>query len=192
MKSNRRADQSGFTLIELLVVVTLMAIVATALAASITVFLRNEGSVSTRLTDTRDLQNLTNYLPGDVASAQSVESNLSAAQPADGVSASSTLCGTGTAVLLHLEWSENWTASHSSRVTYWLNSPAGPNGQQLVRSLCVNTGSAETVSIAEAFQTVSVDLQRSSGDLTGTVEVSFGYPDGETKRVTATSRHFLP
>lgn len=192
MRGRHSNEREGFTMIELIVVVSLVGLVAVALAASISVFVRNQGSVSSRLTDTRDLQNLTNYLPGDVASAQLVESDLSPNQPADEVEDPGETCGAGGPVLLHLQWSENWTESYENRVTYRVLPPSGSDSERVVRFACENSGSPTQIKIAEAYQSVAVSLQRDAGDLTGTVEVLFTYPDGESRRITATSRHFLP
>ncbi|NNE12370.1 MAG: prepilin-type N-terminal cleavage/methylation domain-containing protein [Ilumatobacter sp.] len=185
---NQRKD--GFTLLETLVAVGMLGLVATALAAAITTFVRNEGSVTTRVTNSRDLQNLANFLPGDVASSRLMKSDTTGVS-ADAVTPSESPCGTGGDIILHLEWTEFWTTAYSARVTYRAF-PDATNPTEVSRHLCQNGSAESSIVMARAFDTVSVELQRQSGDLTGTVNIRFDYPDGEYKRITGTSRHFLP
>jgi prepilin-type N-terminal cleavage/methylation domain-containing protein len=176
-----RRQDSGFTLIEMLMVIAVVGLIATVLAMSISVFARNNGSVSSRVTETRDLQNLTNFLPVDVASARTITTTPS-------VSAE---CGTGGTVQLHLEWSEDWNGSlYKDRITYrLLDSP-----RRLVRYECENSAAATSFTVARAFDILTVNVAMSTVDptkQTGTVYLQLTYPDG-VRRLSATSRNFLP
>src|SRR5262245_15253474 len=179
MPAQRR--DSGFTLVEMIVVIAIFGMIAGVLALTVTVFTRNNGSVSSRITETRDLQNLTNFLPVDVASARTITTTPSVAAG----------CGTGGSVALHLEWSENWNGSvYTDRITYrLLASPA-----RLVRFECENAASPAQFTVARAFDSVAVTIATDPAAATkptGTIFLELSYPDG-VRRLSATSRNFLP
>ena len=178
--SDRERRDAGFTLTETLIVIAVVAIVGAALAAAMTVFLRNERSVSDRVTETRDLQRLVDFLPYDVASARVVDINM----PTGG-------CGSGGTALLDLAWFEEFgSASYSSEVTYWLNDGAS---QEIVRMECENGGSPISLVVAKAFTSVSVtrpvDLEGVAA--LGAVEFELVQTTG-TRRIVLTSRNFIP
>lgn len=172
--------ESGFTLIEMIIVVSIIGLIASVLALSVSVFVRNNGSVSSRITETRDLQNLTNFLPVDVASARTITTTPTNA------------CGTGGTVQLHLEWSEDWNgAVYSNRITYrLLTAPT-----RLVRFECENSSTPTSqTTVARAFNSVVFTIATDPVDHSkpsGTVFLELTYPDG-VRRLSATSRNFLP
>lgn len=98
----------GLTLTELLITIALVGVIMSVLSSATIVFLRNQSSASLRIDQTRGLQQLVNYLPGDVASAQVI--TLGTGPDA---------CGTGGTPILHLKWEEEFgTTISRSRVTY--------------------------------------------------------------------------
>lgn len=176
----RRRPDRGFTLTETLIVIAVVAIIGSALAATMTVFLRNERSVSDRVTETRDLQRLVDFLPYDVASARVIDINGTAGG-----------CGTGETVLLDLAWFEDFGPTvYSNKVTYWLN---GGSAQEIVRMECENGASPISLVMAKAFSSVEVsrpvDIEGVAA--LGAVEFEFVQSTG-TRRLILTSRNYIP
>ncbi len=99
----------GFTLPELLVVIAVMGMIATAVFSGISVVLRNESSTMARLSQQRNIQGLTTWLPADVAST-----------PPNGLVIGGGGCGSGSGVnVLGLTWVEVVDGrSTTYRVTY--------------------------------------------------------------------------
>jgi len=181
MTADRLHDpDKGFTLTETLIVIAVVAIIGTALAATMTVFLRNERSVSDRVTETRDLQRLVDFLPYDVASAREIEIN--------GASGG---CGSGGTALLDLAWFEDFgPTAYSNKVTYWLNSG---ESQEIVRMECENGGSPVSLVMAKAFDSVDVSrpVDVEGVAALGSVEFEFIQSTG-TRRIILTSRNYIP
>lgn len=174
----------GFTLVEMIVVVAMIALIAGVLGLAATTFIRNEGSVSSRITETRWLQNLANFLPRDVGSARSIESTPST--PANA-------CGTGGVILLHLEWAEEWAGdTYTNRVTY--REFAAPP-RRVSRFSCENGAAPVETTLIELYDTVSIAIEYEpppdDTQPTGTVTAVIAAPDG-SRRITATSRNFVP
>lgn len=171
--SHSSSARSGFTLIETLVVITLIGLVVGVISLAVSVIVRNEGSVSTRITETRDLQNLTNFLPRDVASARVITKAPATADE----------CGSGGTVELHLEWDEEWLGTlFEQRVTY---REVGTSELSLVRFSCVNGDPAESVVVAAVYTDVELECPASGTTVTGTVTFA-----SETRTITATSRNY--
>lgn len=164
----------GFTLVEMIVVIAIVGLIMGTLVLTVTTFLRNEGSVSARITETRDLQNLTNFLPRDVASARSI--SQIPATPADG-------CGSGGTPVLHMEWAEEWRGTlYSQRVTYReFTTPS----QRLTRFECENGNPAAEFTVADVYESLTIECDAP------TVFATLTFPGG-TRTITATSRNFLP
>lgn len=180
--SSRRHSDRGLTLTELLVSVIVMAIVSTAVLGSIVAFFRIHESVTERVTESRDLQRLIDYLSADVASARIVLT--------DPVKMT-TPCGSGDDKVLYLSWYEEFGGvEYTSRVTYWQN---GGNGGELVRYQCQNSDAASRLVIAKAYDqlTVSQPLSTAGGAVLGTVELDFQQSTG-TRRIVLTSRNYIP
>lgn len=162
----------GLTLPELIVTVALVGIVVTVLSSAIIMFLRNESAVGERIDRQRGLQQLVNFLPADVASAQQIFT----ATPGPGA-----LCIGGGETLLHLAWSEAFPGSQqvNTRVTYWLED------DRVLRARCeTGGGDAAAVVLASGVSGVAID----GPDGAGAVAVRLDY--GSTERViSATSRN---
>jgi prepilin-type N-terminal cleavage/methylation domain-containing protein len=142
-------SDGGFTLTELLIVVALLGLVTTVLAAALLVFSRNERSVSERLDESRGLQQLVNYLPSDVASAQT----LGISPPNDDPKVA--LCGSGGEVKLHMTWREQFGSpeEYVARVTY---RDSGGREAVLTRHKCEN-GSVSRIEVAREYAFVAVN-----------------------------------
>ena len=119
--------ERGFTLVELLVVSVIFPLVLGAAAIAIITSLKNDSSVSTRLSDSHDAQITSAYFVRDVQSAAFVTT-----------ASTSPLCGTGNQVL-GLAWNPSQgTSVYVSYVTASVGSPL------LDRNYC--NGAAQTVS----------------------------------------------
>lgn len=111
--SDRRATRlhtrdAGFSLPELLLVIAIMGIISTAIFAGISVVLRNQDSTLGRLSQQRNIQGLTTWLPADVAST-----------PPNGLVIGGGGCGSGGQAVLGLTWVETVDGSTSTfQVTY--------------------------------------------------------------------------
>ena len=178
----RRDRDRGLTLTELLVSVMVMAIVSTAVVGSVIAFFRIHESVTDRVTESRDLERLVDYLSADVASARVVYTD-----PAKMI----TPCGTGDEKVLYLSWYEEFAGTeYTSRVTYWQN---GGSGGELVRYQCQNNGAAQRLVIAKVYNllTVSQPLSSTGGAVLGTVELDFVQSTG-TRRIVLSSRNYIP
>lgn len=65
--SRRRNDSNGFTLIEVLIVVTIMGVLAVAIAGVFSVIVRTTPSTEARADDARSLVGISTWLPADVS-----------------------------------------------------------------------------------------------------------------------------
>lgn len=169
----RPSEAPGFTLVETLLVVTMVGFISAVLALSVVTVIRSEGSVSSRITETRDLQNVTNFLPRDVASARVISTSSSPALA----------CGSDGTPVLHFEWDEEWRGElYSSRVTY--REVQDGAATSLVRFECENAEPARSIVLARVYDTASF-----SCPVKATVVAEFAYPGG-ARTITATSRNF--
>lgn len=162
----------GLTLTELLITVTIVGIIMGVLSSATIVFLRNQNSASQRIDETRGLQQLVNYLPGDVASAQVITQN---ADPLN--------CGTGGIPILHLSWQEEFGTT-ISRYSVTYREFSGVENR-LTRFHCRN-GSlvpTSTVIVARNFSFLQIN---SATFANGRVRISINYP--ETSNTPASRR----
>jgi len=74
--SSLRGDDAGFTLVELLIIISLMAVVTSAVAGSLIVFLKTSGEAENKFDSNRGSQNLTALLQADVQSTPSDRINV--------------------------------------------------------------------------------------------------------------------
>jgi prepilin-type N-terminal cleavage/methylation domain-containing protein len=177
--SNAHRDR-GLTLTEVLITITIVGIIMMVLSSATIVFLRNQGSASERIDETRGLQQLVNYLPGDVASAQMIK-----------VHAGPDTCGTGGTPILHLSWQEEFgdTISRDS-VTYRMFSG---DGNRLTRFRCRDGSTTPTsqLDVAGMFSHLQVN---SATFADGRVRISINYPEtsnapASRQTITAQSRN---
>lgn len=126
----------GLTLVELVVVVAILGVVMSALAAAVVLFLRTQDDPENRIDRARGLQQLVNYFPADVASAQRIEIEPPWTEPCLSI---------GTPIA-NLVWSESFPGSTSERVsaTYILS----PDGSTLTRNTCGSASASTTVTVA--------------------------------------------
>jgi large repetitive protein len=132
MKRLTRARDQGFTLVELLVVITIMPLIVGAIATGFITTLRNDTSVTNRVSDSHDAQITSAYFERDVQSAQYASTSPSP------------MCGT-TQQLLGLSWTT--TASTGTVVTNNVSYTMSPTTSALVRTFCSN-GNTSTVPLA--------------------------------------------
>jgi prepilin-type N-terminal cleavage/methylation domain-containing protein len=106
--TSRLHRDGGFTLPELLLVIAIMGIISTAIFSGISVVLRNQDSTLGRLSQQRNIQGLTTWLPADVAST-----------PPNGLVIGGGGCGSGGQAVLGLTWTETVDGTTTTyRVTY--------------------------------------------------------------------------
>lgn len=161
----------GLTLTELLITIAVTGIVITVLAGATTTFLRNQHSASDRVDQTRGLQQLVNFFPRDVSSAQiiSVTSGES--------------CGTGGSPILSLAWSEQFGDDQVAvQVTYRESTEAE---NTLTRFSCHSGGPASPVVLARGFDWLEVNSATFSD---GRVLITLQFPDAR-RTLVAQSRN---
>lgn len=168
----RSTRDTGMTLTELVITITVLGIVTTVLATTISAFLRNQDDATDRIDRTRGLQQLVNYLPGDVASSQRIETAAPWTNPCSSI---------GTPIL-NLVWGEYFpnTDPVTVAVTYVLSSDGG----RLVRNHCGPEGRADAT-LARNL----IDAHAQVGTTTdGQVDLVLVFDDGE-RTIAASSRN---
>src|SRR5690554_2852556 len=134
---SRRRD-AGMTLPELLISVTMIGIIATVLAASITVTFRQADNTEGRLNVARGEQNVDMYLPNDLASAETLDQDPDA-------SPCGAACPPGLGLIGSNALMVSWTTSTSNgtsavtvttNVSYHFSETDEPGIYQLVRIEC--------------------------------------------------------
>lgn len=133
----------GMTLPELLIAVTLMGVIAAVLSASIVVTLRQQDNTEGRLNVARFEQNVSMWVPADLASADSVDTNPWAS-PCGAAVCGGVDLSQGSNVLM-LSWTlEDVNGNEmTTRVSYHFR-PDGPDSEtfSLIRVKCDNDGCA--------------------------------------------------
>lgn len=146
----RRRQEGGFTLIELLVTMSILGIVATSLSSAITVFLRNQVRVTTRIANSNDLQNLITWLPHDVNSAPPSGISLVSTDSSGCAGASG---GSNVLLLTWTEWVSGVTTTY--RVSYRTEQTGATI--RLKRYYCTGTGGVGSLGSPQVLN-VSNDL----------------------------------
>lgn len=162
---SRRRD-AGMTLPELLISVTMIGIIATVLAASITVTFRQADNTEGRLNVARGEQNVDMYLPNDLASAETLDQDPDASP-----------CGAACPPGLGLTGSNalmvSWTTSTSNgtspvtvttNVSYHFSETDEPGIYQLVRIECRSSGSGWTCDSQRVLSGVELLTNWAPGD----------------------------
>lgn len=143
--SRRRAD--GFTLIEVLIVVSMVAIVTTVLAATVTVVLKTAPPAEVRTDDARSVQGLVTWLPQDIDAAPPGGFNRDHAYWPCGGSAPADSHNIITA-----EWTESSASEQRFAASYRYDLTG--DGWHMARYSCVASGSGP-MSAAERINLTS-------------------------------------
>jgi prepilin-type N-terminal cleavage/methylation domain-containing protein len=111
--TRRDGSDAGFTLIELLLVMVVLPILMGAVVAVIITSLDDQSSVATRLADSADSQVTSAFYVRDVQSAAYMTTTSS---PTSTPWTTPSTCGTGSSLVLGLEWP---SGSSQDVVSYW-------------------------------------------------------------------------
>ena len=155
----RDRHDAGLTLTELLISITILGIISAALGSAVIVFLRNEAATTNRLNESRDLQQLTVWLPGDVASTAATDIDLGSGTP----SLCSGYSGGGSNAL-SLVWTETFNATSLKFAVSYRVETVG-SMKRLVRVSCAGApqlGPAQVIPIAKQLGSVATSLVNGS------------------------------
>lgn len=168
----RNSTDRGLTLTELLITITIVGVVMTVLAGTVTTFLRNQDDAGDRLDRNRGLQQLVNYLPADVASSQRIEFDAPWTNP----------CTSIGIPILNLLWGETFPGAEpvAVSVTYVQSS----DGTELVRNYC-GPGGRRADTMARGLIDVRADVGTT---VDGQVDLVLEFDDGE-RTLSASSRN---
>jgi prepilin-type N-terminal cleavage/methylation domain-containing protein len=171
--SDRSVRDRGMTFTELLLTVAILGLVMAALSGAVVLFLRTQGDPGDRVDQTRGLQQLVNYLPADVASAQRIEFDAPWTSP----------CLTLGQPELNLIWSESFPGDDTETVavTYIV----APDGTSLVRSKCRDGGGSESTTVARNVGAVTI---APGSVVPGQVDLTLEY-EGEQYTISGSSRN---
>jgi prepilin-type N-terminal cleavage/methylation domain-containing protein len=141
--STAQSDR-GITLTELLIVVSVMGVLAVAIAATFSVIVRTSPGNERRLDDARTLLGLSTWLPEDVSSTPPISSNDSDGFAAPGAQyiCAGTLSGTS---LLHLRHSDAATGITYARDYVLVTTSNGAT--RVERHSCVEGGAASVTGV---------------------------------------------
>ena len=162
-------QRDGFTLVEVIVVVSILGLIAAAIAATFTVIVRTSPSNEERADDARALLNLTRWLPDDVASTYTYPYFVTPDRPngfiADGSEPRCQVGSVDRVPLLNLSWSESATTYFVDY--FWVRNGSQIDGRErgrIVRFSCFGTLAAGATSATEA-QNMSDVLSELPGDV---------------------------
>ena len=170
MSLGARLDR-GMTLVELLVVVVLLGLIVTALASAISVFLRTQDGPVDKVDRSRGLQQLVNYFPADVGSAQFIEVSAPWSAP----------CLSLGTPILNMFWVEAFPdrPNEEVSVTYVLSA----DGTRLTRNVCGSSPSNNVV--ARDLLAAEAEFRDT---VTSTVDLRLDF-DGESRTMSGSSRN---
>lgn len=185
----------GTTMMELLIAIVVIGIIAGTLLSVVATFLRNDVAASERIDESRDLQQITSYLPADVSSAFVTElladSNgdptyYDANDPATAATCSG--FSTPGANVLSLKWSETFGGSMTQYRVQYRTQVVGSE-TQIVRVSC----SGNPLSAATA-RTVARQLSPSVPVLTtispaGLIQMTLTAKSGRKLTITVTPQN---
>lgn len=161
----RRRD-AGMTLPELLISVTMMGIIATVLAAAITVTFRQADNTEGRLNVARGEQTVDYYLPNDLASAETLDQDPDARPCGDACPPGLDLSGSNALMV-------SWTTTVSdgtnpvtvtTNVSYHFSETDTPGVYQLVRIECRSSGAGWTCDTQRVLADVEMLTNWAPGD----------------------------
>ncbi len=131
-----RGAERGFTLIEMLIVMTMMGVLASALAMTISIVLRTSPAAEDRVDDARSVQGLVTWLPQDVDATPPDQFNTdpAAAWPCDGAAPSNSYN------VVTMRWSERTSTTTNFAATYRYEFDG--SSWRILRYTCEGTGSS--------------------------------------------------
>lgn len=154
------------TLPELLISVTMMGVIATVLAASITVTFRQADNTEGRLNVARAEQTVDMYLPNDLASAETIDQDPDASPCGSSCPPGVDLSGSNALMI-------SWTTTASDgtnaitvthNVSYHFSESDVPGTYQLVRIHCQSAGSGWTCESVTVLTDIELLTNWSPGD----------------------------
>jgi type II secretory pathway component PulJ len=189
----RRDD--GATLLELLICIVVMSVIATVLLAVVATFMRNDASASARIDETRDLQQISSYLPGDMSSAflteLEVDANSNGIKDAVDPATAAACPGVTDTVnnVLQLKWSESFGGSNKQYRAEYRTRVSGDD-TQIVRITCSGStlGGTKTHVVARelrATNPVTSDVSYGAG----VVKLTLHQKSGRTLTITVTTQN---
>lgn len=143
-----RPGRDGFTLTELLIVVSVMGVLAAAIAVSFSVIVRTVPPTEARADDARSLLGVSTWLPADVSSTPQVPV-ASAGPNWDDAPTRTSGCGTDPGVnIVRLAWRESLAGAPVTYVAnYRLVDDAGGATSRIVRVSCSAGGPADVLNL---------------------------------------------
>jgi Tfp pilus assembly protein PilV len=183
----------GASLIELLISIVVMGIISTVLLAVVATFLRNDSSSSQRIDESRDLQQITAYLPGDLSSAFLTELTVDtdgngvvdAAEPSTAVACP----GYSTAGnnVLSLKWNESFGGTTKQARAQYRTQVVGTE-TRIVRITCsgVSLGTATVQTVARQLRTTNPVTVAVNGAL---VTLTLTEKSGRTLTISVTTQN---
>ncbi len=204
MKFDPESDDRGLTLVELIVTIALLGLLATVIAAAITVIFRSEGGVARLTAESHDTQQVVSYLPLDVESGPSRASAYratSGGQPGD---RGSGCADVGNDNILRIDITDRRLDLVDRRVAYQLITSG--TTARIDRFVCEfdgsNWNSVSEVNVADALDTSASPIASATVRVSNpaaaptdqqVVAVDLAYAQaGTTESVTAAPREEKP
>jgi prepilin-type N-terminal cleavage/methylation domain-containing protein len=124
-RQTETSDEGGFTLIELVIVTAVMPIIIGALTVGMISIFSLNSSVSGRLTDSSDAQQISLYMQNDLQSASSITTNASPSSPSPCLPT-----GSQQQQILAVQ------LGNGNEVTYGVTKASSDKGDELWRNVC--------------------------------------------------------
>lgn len=189
--------EHGFTLIEVLMVITVIGIVASAVAVSFTVIVRSTPRTELRIDDARSTRGLATWLAHDTTSAprflpEQSQGGIDVTQTA---TADNNDCGGAGSNIVHLQWTEDGFTERTFVANYRYVDDG--NEGRVVRYTCSSvgagpfTGTTEqklTSGLASGTSPVATPVMGAPGEATS-IDFELTALSGETVLVQTGSRN---